>query len=105
MWETILNSFSSNPRDVKTIPLTNKSPLWFYVYVENGKLCVDCAKNHKPSSNLTQRRIISSTSEICNIMHDIYKRRKAGHAVSKEATQITLNSIYWYGIFADIEKQ
>lgn len=102
MWENILRSYTDNPRDVKSVPLTNKKALWFHVYVENGKLYVDCAKENQPSSNLTKRRMLSSSSEKCDIMYDIYKRRKSGQAVSKEATGITVNSIYWYGIFADM---
>ena len=102
MWENILRSYTDNPRDVKSVPLTNKKALWFYVYVENGKLYVDCAKENQPSSKLTKRRMLSSSRETCDIMYDIYKRRKSGQAVSKEATGITVNSIYWYGIFADM---
>ena len=83
MWQKIINSFASNPRDVKSVPITNKKALWFHVYVENGKLYVDCAKENQPSSNLTKRRMLSSSSEKCDIMYDIYMRRKSGMAVSK----------------------
>ena len=101
-WEEILKSYTTNPRDVHTQPLAKRTALWFYVYVEEGKLYVDRAKNNEPSSSLSKRRMLSSSSEKCDIMYDIYKRRKAGEAVSKEATGITVNSIYWYGIFADM---
>ena len=40
-WEEILKSYTTNPRDVHTQPLAKRTALWFYVYVEDGKLYVD----------------------------------------------------------------
>ena len=102
MWENIIASYTTSPRDVHSVPLLRKDTLWFYVYVENGKLYVDCAKERTPSSNLSKRRMLSSSMEKCSIMYDIYLRRKTGEPISGEATKITVNSIYWYGIFADM---
>ena len=102
MWESIIASYTANPRDVKSVPKVKKKALWFHVYVENGKLYIDSAKEKQPGSKLSQRRMLSAESIKCDIMYDIYKRRKAGQAVSKEATKITVNAIYWYGIFADM---
>ena len=101
-WEEILKSYTTNPRDVHTQPLTKRTALWFYVYVEDGKLYVDCAKNNEPSSNLSKRRMLASEVEKCAIMYDIYQRRKRGEEVSHEATAITVNQVYWYGVFADM---
>ena len=103
MWEEIIKSFTTNPRDVQTNPLGKRTKLWFYVYVENGKLYADCAKEHTPSSNLSKRRMLSSGAEKCNIMYDIYRRRKCGEPVAAEATATTVNQVYWYGIFADLD--
>ena len=102
MWQEIIKSFAANPRDVKTNPLRNRAALWFYVYVEDGRLYVDCAKEHTPSSKLSTRRMLSSGAEKCNIMYDIYRRRKSGEPVAAEATATTVNQVYWYGIFADL---
>ena len=101
-WEEILKSYTTNPRDVHTQPLAKRTALWFYVYVEDGKLCVDRAKNNEPSSNLSKRRMLASEFEKCAIMYDIYQRRKRGEEVSHEATAITVNQVYWYGVFADM---
>ena len=101
-WEEILKSFTTNPRDVHTQPLTKRAVLQFYVYVEDKKLYVDRAKNNEPSSNLSKRRLLASEFEKCAIMYDIYQRRKRGEEVSHEATAITVNQVYWYGIFADM---
>lgn len=101
-WEEILKSYTTNPRDVHTQPLTKRTALWFYVYVEDGKLYVDRAKNNEPSSNLSKRRMLASEVEKSAIMYDIYQRRKRGEEVSHEATAITVNQVYWYGVFADM---
>ena len=101
MWEEIIRSYTENPRDVKSRPLTKQIPLWFHVYVEDGKLYVDRAKENQPSSNLSPRRKRSSNARKCDIMFDIYRRRKCGEPVSAEATATSVNQIYWYGVFAD----
>ena len=105
MWKRIIQSFTENPRDIKTNPLTRKTPLWFYAYVENGKLFVDRAKTNTPSSNLSKRRLVAVDEKTCNAMYDIYLRRKRGESVSAEAGATTVNQVYWYGIFADLENK
>ena len=102
MWEEMLRSFGENPRDVQSRPIIKRTAKWFYVYAENGKIYVDCAREKTPSSSLSQRRMLSSNSEKCDMMYDIYLRRKRGEPVSAEATAATVNQIYWYGIFADM---
>ena len=102
MWNKIVKSYLKHPRDVQTQPITNRTARWFYVYVEDGKLYVDSARGKEPSSHITQKRLLAEKDEICNIMYDIYLRRKKGEHVSAEATAITVNQVYWYGIFADM---
>lgn len=102
MWEEIIKSFSDNPRDVKSVPVTKRTPVWFYVYVENGKLYVESAKEHILGSKISKRRMLSPENKMCETMFNIYQRRKRGEPVSGEATATTLNQIYWYGIFADM---
>ena len=101
-WRETLESYTANPRDVRTQPLTKRTALWFHVYVEDGKLYVDRAKSNEPSSNLSKRRMLASGFEKFEIMLDIYLRRKHGEEVSQEATAITVNQVYWYGILADM---
>ena len=36
-------------------------------------------------------------------MLDIYHRRNAGEKVSREATAVTINQVYWYGVFAEMK--
>ncbi|MBR2499727.1 MAG: hypothetical protein IKB60_01465 [Clostridia bacterium] len=97
-WEEIVSSYMNNPRDVKTIPLKGEG-IWFYVYVENGNIYVENAKNHLTSSKIKIRRKIKK--ENFDKMVSLYYRRTKGESVSREATEITYNQVYWFGILAD----
>lgn len=103
IWEQIVDSYMKNPRDVKTNPLTSRPPVWFFVYVENETVYIDRAKWHNPSSEITVPRKLAMRENECDIMFDLYQRRKHGDPVSKEAQKASVNQVYWYGIFADLE--
>ncbi|MBE6926919.1 MAG: hypothetical protein E7467_00270 [Ruminococcaceae bacterium] len=102
MWEQIVRSFTQNPRDVKTIPLYKREALWFFVYAESGEVYVAPARTHTPSSKITTTRKLAVHENECETMLDLYRRRKCGEAVSKEAQAASVNQVYWYGIFADL---
>ena len=99
-YSELLNQFKNNPRDVITKPTTKKAGLWFYTYVENGKIIVDAAKYHTPKSSISHPRVLSE-SELEKI-YKLYIQRKQGKSVSQQATKTTRNQVYWYGIFNDI---
>lgn len=99
-FQDIIREFSSNPRDVKTIPLRNKKAVAFYVYVNNNDLFVTKAKYEKNSSRLSKARKIQKNEY--SDMLDIYHRRCNGEKVSKEAGQRTVSQVYWYGIFSEL---
>ena len=99
MWNDIVNAYINSPRDVKTIPM-NKEGQWFYVYVEDDNIYIECALNHSNSCIISNRRKLEK--EKLDAMLSLYHRRKKGEAVSKEATQTTQNQVYWYGIFSDM---
>ena len=101
-WQTVYESFLHDPRDVKTTPKTNRTPLWFFVYAENGDLYIENAKNHSNSSKITQRRKLDKNNFAK--MLELNDRRARGFSVSKEATSATVNQVYWFGIFHDIQQ-
>lgn len=100
VYEKMLREYGENPRCVCTVPTTAKAPVWFYVFEENGKVCVKNAEGHENSSNMVGVRVLEPSES--KKMLDIYGRRKRGENVSKEATAATRNQVYWYGIFADM---
>ena len=96
----VVNSFINNPRDICTKPITNQVGKWFYVYVENGKVIVDVAKEHTPRCTISKPRTLLE-KEIEDI-YELYIQRKQGYAVSKQAAEVTMNQVYWYGIFSEM---
>lgn len=101
-WQTVYESFQRNPRDVRTTPKTNRTPLWFFVYAENGDLYIENAKNHSNSSKITQKRKLDKNN-FEKMMH-LSDRRDRGFSVSKEARSVTVNQVYWFGIFHDLQR-
>ena len=100
VWEDIVSSYTRNPRDVKTVPISREG-VWFYVYVIDGNVFAENARSHlENSSNIENRRRLEK--EKADVMLSLYYRRKRGEKVSQEARDITVNQVYWYGIFADI---
>ena len=100
VYEKMLRKYGENPRCVCTVPTTAKAPVWFYVFEEDGKVCVKNAEGHENSSHMIGVRVLEPSES--KKMLDIYGRRKRGENVSKEATATTRNQVYWYGIFADM---
>lgn len=99
----LVNNFINDPRDISTKPTNSMLPKWFYVYVEDGKIFVDVAREHEPKCSISKPRVLFE-KEI-EAIYDLYIQRKQGMSVSKQATEITRNQVYWYGIFSDVENK
>lgn len=99
-YSDIINSFISNPRDICTKPMNRRKGKWFYVYVEDGRVFADVARTNIPKCSISKPRVLSER-ELADI-YTLYLQRKKGCAVSKEAAGITMNQVYWYGIFSDM---
>ncbi len=99
MWNDIIKEFINYPRDLHTVPMTNREPKWFYVYVEDGKLYVESARNNMPKSNIKRTKMDEKKFEI---MLEIYHKRLKGEQMTGEATANSGTSVYWYGIFAEM---
>lgn len=99
LWETIVNSFGQEARDIQTIPFKGGG-LWFYVSSQDDKVYVSKARNHTDSSQIQGIRSLDKHN--CEAMFDLYQRRKRGEHVSSEAKAITRNQVYWYGIFKSL---
>ena len=101
-YHDIVCSFQNNPRDVHTVPTTNREPRWFYTYVDDGVVYVSNAREHENSSEISKPRRIEPNQ--FDVMLDLYQKRCAGEAVSQLAASVTVCQVYWYGIFVEIEK-
>lgn len=100
IWESLICEFSKNPRDVKTVPVVQREPKWFYVSAVNDMLYVESGRTHSNKSNISIGR--SLNKQKLESMLDLYHRRKRGETVSAQAKQTTVNQVYWYGIFAEM---
>jgi len=100
-YRDLVYSFGANPRDVHTVPLDGREPIWFYTYAEDGVLYVEAGRDHFPKSTISGRHKINPSE--FELMLDIYRRRKQGKAVSQEASMATMCQVYWYGIFSDLK--
>ena len=100
IWNEIVLSYASNPRDVKTVPMKREG-IWFYVYAENDNIYVENARNHSNSSKIKVRRKIQK--EELEDMISLHNKRRKGVSVSKEAIEITYNQVYWFGILNDMQ--
>lgn len=96
----LVNSLSNNPRDISTKPITNRVGKWFYAYAEDGKVMVDVAKEHMPKCSISKPRVLFEKE--MNDIYELYHLRKQGHSVSKQAADVTMNQVYWYGLFDDM---
>ncbi|MDR1630179.1 MAG: hypothetical protein LBS36_08220 [Oscillospiraceae bacterium] len=101
IWKNIVEEFSKNPRDVKTIPNTRREPKWFFVFATCDHVFVKSGHNHTNRSEITMQRPLKKTE--LEIMLDLYHRRKQGETITATATQTTRNQVYWYGIFAEMD--
>jgi hypothetical protein len=54
LWDTIISKLSSTNEELQTT-----TGLWFKAYVKNGRLFVDGASDHSPSSRITKTRSIT----------------------------------------------
>lgn len=63
-----------------------------FIFYRNGKNTPACS---------IRKPIVLLEKEIEDI-YELYIRRKQGHAVSKQAADVTRNQVYWYGIFSDM---
>ena len=99
-YDDLVNSLSSNPRDIVTVPMNNRKGKWFYAFSENGTVFVTVSKEHEPKCSIKMPRPLKK--EECGELYELYLRRKKGEHISGEATAVTRNQVYWYGIFSDM---
>ena len=96
----ILKSFTDNPRVVHTSPTRSCTPHWFFVSVSGRNVIISESKANINSSKLKTNRLLNF-NELPEIFN-LYLRRKQGESVSREATALTVNQVYWYGIFSEL---
>lgn len=100
-WDLLYASFKENPRNVQTHPLRNALPKWFYAYSDGSAICIENARGKQPSCSITTLRKLEHDK--FDKIYETYLRREKGDSVSKEVTEITMQSSYWYGVIYAIQ--
>lgn len=93
IWILIKNSYSVNPRDV----LTYGGRKYFYVYAQVDNVYLESGRNHPNGSNISSTRTLDKEN-----LNAVFEEYKSGSKPS-DVTEITFNSVYWFGIFKDLK--
>jgi hypothetical protein len=100
LWSRIIERATIQAFEIHTVPQSNRKPLWFRISSDGSSLFVSQAKDHTPSSTLKMPRTI--TFQEFNRIFPYYELRLQGTSVSKEAGQKSVNTVYIYGLIADV---
>jgi len=92
LWIKCLSNIGEKGIELPTAPKNNREPVWFRTYAYREFLCIEGAKNHKPSSQLSTTRKISY--EEFERVYPLYLKREVGESVSKELAETTYNQVY-----------
>lgn len=96
VWNNILDKLGENKREFKTVPKTNKQPIWFSAYREDRYVYVESAIENMPSSKISTRRKLSF--KVFEKVYPLYLKRENGEAVSKEVIKVTVNQVYYFSL-------
>ena len=102
-YRDLVNSFRANPREIPTAPINGSSPKWFYVYERQDTIYISSGRGHSNTSRVSHDRRLNPSE--FSAMLDIFRHRKTGTPVSKEAKDRSVNQSYWFGIFKEAEGQ
>jgi len=95
LWNIIIDSLTSSEEELQTT-----TGLWFKVSSSNGKLYVNRATRHEPSSKLTTERVISKRDFLyVNSYYDRWTKGDTG--IRYKVSRKSRNTAY---IFALVEK-
>ena len=102
IWNQILYNIRRNPRDLPTRCINNKQPIYFYTYSDYDNIKVKNANVETPSASIKTERTLTFTE--FEKIYPIYIKREQGKRVSKEATAVTRNQVYWFSIIYNCTK-
>lgn len=102
IWNKIIENLSSSGREFPTTPKTKKEPVWFLARTDKEKIYINEAIENKPSSKIKVKRTL--TYDNFKDVYPIYIRRENGENVSKEASAVTRNQVYYFSLINHLGK-
>ena len=100
LWDKIKSYLRNNKTEFHTVPKDNRQPVWFSAVTEGDVVVIDKAVVNTPSSKLKYSRKL--TFKDFQKIYPIYLKRESGQSVSKEATEATVNQVYFFSIIKHI---
>ena len=100
LWDKIKSYLRNNKTEFHTVPKDNRQPVWFSAVTEGDVVVIDKAVVNTPSSKLNYSRKL--TFKDFQKIYPIYLKRESGQSVSKEATEATVNQVYFFSIIKHI---
>ena len=100
LYSDIVSHYQRVPKNVHTVPIDGREPKWFRVSVHHGGVYISAGTTPHLNSNIRGERLL--IADELDTMISLYQRRKKGDFVSREASCVTQNQVYWYGIFNDL---
>jgi hypothetical protein len=95
-WKTIISKLDQTPKEFHTVPIIKKVPLWFSATTDGESVFINNAIINRPSSNLkVPRRLYYRTFAK---VYPLYLKRENGEQVSKEASRITVDKVYYFSL-------
>lgn len=96
VWNAILSKLMDGSKEFPTTPKINRKPVWFSAKTDGKNIFVDAAKNNQPQCNLTMERRL--TYDEFKKIYPIYIEREKGENVSEEASNASMNQVYWFSL-------
>mgnify|MGYP000035348039 CR=1 FL=1 len=100
IWNRIIERASSQAYEIHTVPQNKRTPLWFRVSTNGSAVIISQALDNVPSSTLKMPRTI--TFEEFERIFPYYHLRLKGASISQEAVRKSVNTVYIYGLIADV---
>ena len=95
IWERIMNDLQNNPRELQTMPITNRTGKWFYAETNGEVIVLKRAHSKEPSSEFKKDHRLRRKD--FDLIYPFYIRRKAGEKIS-DKSKISFNRVYIYSI-------
>src|SRR5665647_476808 len=102
IWSKINSALKESLMEVATVPSTNRDPKWFVAYIDKDVLYVDNAKDHKPSTNMSQPRKISK-KDFLTVYNYYYRWAQGERNLRQEVRLLSPNVAYIFGLIARFE--
>lgn len=95
-WSMIISKLKENQMEFPTVPKTKKIPVWFLASTTGDIIYIDKAIHHQPSSQISTPRKLNY--KVFKNIYPLYLRRENGDSISKEASAITVNQVYYFSL-------